>query len=94
VPQFKPMPGTGQDRSTAFPVAELRRSVRDFAPELQATPETADDDRLRLHHDLAWELPPTRRLPACAASWSRYGGMHRWFPAVVTGLRLAFQKAT
>lgn len=55
MPQFKPMPGTGQDRSTAFPVAELRRSVRDFAPELQATPETADDDRLRLHHDLAWD---------------------------------------
>jgi hypothetical protein len=36
-------------------VAKLLRSVRDFAPELQATPGTADDDRLRLHHDLAWD---------------------------------------
>jgi hypothetical protein len=53
-PQFTPIPDTGQDRSTAFPWPSYC-VVRDFAPELQATPETADDDRLRLHHDLAWD---------------------------------------
>jgi hypothetical protein len=55
VPQFTPTPDTGQDRSTAFPWPSYYAPSRDFAPELQATPETADDDRLRLHHDLAWD---------------------------------------